>query len=99
MEAMTFDGVHRWGHMKRMSNGYIKVYAPKHPHASRDGYVLQHRLVVERNIGRFLTENEVVHHENGDKTDNRFENLRVMTTSEHCAFHMKKLNEKRRKAK
>ena len=86
------------GHEKRRSDGYIKVYAPAHPHCTADGYVMKHILVVERAIGRYLTDKECVHHINHIRDDNRLENLKLMTLSEHMSMHMKERYEKRRKA-
>lgn len=48
---------------------------------------LEHRAVMERHLGRTLEPWEVVHHINHDKTDNRPENLQVMTQSEHMLEH------------
>lgn len=64
--------------------GYI--YAPSHPYAQQ-GYVKQHRLVMERKLGRYLSPHEVAHHINGNKQDNRPENLEVMTKSTHQKHH------------
>ena len=57
------------------STGYILIYKKGHPAASMKGYVPEHRLVMEEMIGRHLTPVEVVHHINGERDDNRPENL------------------------
>jgi hypothetical protein len=68
-------------------SGYLYIYAPEHPKCSKKGYVAEHRLVAEKMIGRYLTDDEVVHHINEIKTDNREENLKVMAKSEHIKYH------------
>ena len=73
-----------WGEQMR----YWNVYQPTHPRASKDGYVLEHRLVMEKTLGRYLTQDEVVHHLNGDPTDNHPENLSLLPgQSEHARAH------------
>lgn len=58
--------------------GYIKVRAWDHPRASKYGrHVLEHTLVMEKMIGRYLTPEESVHHKNGIRTDNRPDNLEL----------------------
>lgn len=70
------------------NRGYKKLLRHGHPRGGRDGYVLEHILVMEESVGRLLTEQEVIHHINGDKTDNRIENLRLFPThAEHMKHH------------
>ena len=58
-----------------------------HPEANSWGYVYEHRVIAEEIINRRLEENEVVHHKNGKRWDNRIENLEVMDKSEHAKMH------------
>lgn len=50
-------------------------------------FIDEHRLVMEQYLGRKLKSDEVVHHINGNKRDNRIENLQVMTLAEHSRMH------------
>lgn len=77
------------------SNGYFVVYAPDHPYAV-NRYVLEHRLVVEQQIGRYLDPSEIVHHINGITTDNRPENLEITSRGEHQQIHARNPHIKRK---
>lgn len=69
-------------------NGYRMIKAPDgHPGADGKGYIREHRLVMEKKLGRRLDPEEVVHHINHDKLDNRPENLEVMTLAQHTSSH------------
>ena len=74
------------------STGYIMILKHDHPRAkSSNGYVHEHILVMEEKIGRYINnKKESVHHINGIKTDNRLDNLVLMTISEHQ--HIEKIN-------
>jgi len=65
---------------------YKNVYIGR----KKDGKVitrLEHRLIMEKYIGRYLTKKEIVHHINGQKTDNSIENIILTTGSKHVAHH------------
>jgi hypothetical protein len=67
--------------------GYILVYAPlEHPNLGLDGKIFEHILVAEKKIGRYLTENESVHHINHVRHDNRPQNLAVMLNDDDHAY-------------
>lgn len=72
---------------KDLHKGYIRLYFPDHPKSDKWGYILEHDLIMECSIGRWLTKDEVVHHKNGIKNDNRIENLQLLTRKEHSRLH------------
>lgn len=89
------------GGRRETSNGYIAIRTLTHPFRSKDCSVFEHRLVEEKyfltdensvyvNGKRYLSPNYVVHHKNGNKSDNRPENLEVMKKGEHSSMHTQK---------
>ena len=76
------------GGMVKNGGGYIRIYSPHHPYKNNQGYVLEHRLVVEKTLGRYLKLTEEIHHINHIRDDNRIENLMVFNSkSAHIRYH------------
>src|SRR5258708_1946844 len=85
------DGKPEVGYKKRV-DGYVCVYRPEHPNATANGYVLEHRLVMEQHLGRYLQSTEEPHHRNEVRDDNRIENLELKTKAQHMRDHYDERN-------
>lgn len=82
---------HWHGGIRRAAWGYIEIFKPDHPFRNKQNYVREHRLVMEKHLGRYLKKKEQVHHMNHIKDDNRIENLMLFSSnSKHCKFHTPK---------
>jgi uncharacterized protein (DUF1330 family) len=79
----------RWnGGIYTDSYGYIHLRMPDHPNADKKGYVTEHHVIMEKYIRRYLVKGEVVHHIDGDRSNNVITNLELCSThSEHMKKH------------
>ncbi|HUD02723.1 MAG TPA: HNH endonuclease [Candidatus Paceibacterota bacterium] len=64
------------------SKGYKLFFLPTHPQATKNGYVPEHRLVMMNYLGRNLKKDEIIHHINANKVDNRIENLQIISRAD-----------------
>jgi len=89
-EHIGKDHWHWKGGKKKTKNGYIQLRRPLHPFCNKDGYIYEHRVIMELYLGRYLKSNEVVHHINDNREDNRIENLKLLSDNkEHFVLHMR----------
>lgn len=102
--AINNNGIH---HQFTDGHGYVWATAPDgHPRTSKRtsingrllgrGYVKRCVLVAEKTLGRLLKPNEVVHHKNRDKSDDRPGNLEVLKPRDHCRLHAREHPVRRR---
>lgn len=75
------------GGRKITSKGYVLVLDKNNPDSAKSGYIMEHRKVMSEHLGRRLKKDEAVHHINGNKSDNRIENLELTNWSEHTIHH------------
>jgi len=75
------------GGKKHRPDGYIRVLNPQHPYCEKDGYILEHRLIMEKHLGRYLKHEEVVHHKDRNPSNNKYSNLILFKNqAEHARF-------------
>lgn len=82
-----------WKHTSITSQGYVVDTS------DRSNRILKHRKVMEEHLGRKLSSEEIIHHINGVKTDNRIENLEITNRSDHPKMHMKDIQGARKSNK
>lgn len=82
-----------WKGGKIIQKGYWRILDKSHPNSDPNGYVKQSRIIMEKKIKRRLRPEEVVHHINHRKLDDRPENLMLLpNNSAHMHFHNKKIS-------
>lgn len=71
-----------------LADGKVRHRIPDHPNVDSSGYILESRLIMEHELGRYLEPLEVVHHIDRDVSNNNLENLRLFECNgKHSTFH------------
>lgn len=79
----------RYNGYKSIDNdGYRLLYKPDHLNSRKWGWILEHRYIVSKYLGRPLKKDELIHHINENRLDNRLSNLMIMTRQEHQHHHI-----------
>ncbi len=73
------------GRTSRHVRGYVFITKHDHPRANKDGYVFEHIVVVEKAIGKFIPEKAVIHHIDGNPSNNSIGNI---VLCENQAYHL-----------
>jgi len=86
-EALKGKNHPAWKGGKRINYGYVLILKPSHPYSDVNGYVRQSRLIAEKSLGRHLIPSEIMHHRNGKRDDDRWDNLFVFESkSDHIKY-------------
>lgn len=87
-ECESKTNPHHWKGGVKIDRGRVLIYSPNHPFRTKQGYVYEHRLVMEEHLGRYLTPKEIVHHIDFNKKNNRLDNLYLFSSDkEHRKYH------------
>lgn len=84
-----------WKGGRSLTKGYVRIFNKSNTKPSNYPYILEHRFVMEQHLGRKLTQEEVVHHINGIKTDNRIDNLHLTSRRKHPSHHKKNMSDRK----
>ncbi len=88
--VLVGDYAAHWKSGYKKCRDYVRVPASWHPRKDKKGYCYLHRVIVESKIGRFLEEDEIVHHKDGNPLNNHWDNLEHMTQADHAREHLTK---------
>ena len=86
IESMTISKERK--HLqRRLHEGYWYVYHPEHQNSTLKGWLFEHRYIMSKKLGRPLKKDEVVHHKDGNKLNNKIENLELRKMGGRRKYH------------
>ena len=75
---------------RKNNRKYFMILQPEHPFCNKNGYIYEHRLIMENHLGRYLTPKEIIHHIDENPSNNSIENLKLCkNNAEHRRLHKK----------